>query len=188
MEIIVTVISRERFRAWVTSVFLGGLVSLWAMTDSVAGVNINIGAPDINISIGTPPPVVVARPPVMAVIPGTYVYIAPDISVEILFYHGHWYRAHNGHWFNAASYNGPWVYVASSKVPRAILTLPPGHRRLPPGHQRIPYEHVKSNWERWEREKHWQQDKVTRGGPERRGGDEWGRGNEGRGGHGGKRH
>jgi len=172
--------SQKSVKVWVLSVLLGGLVSLGAVTDSIAGVNINIGTPDLNISVGTPPPVVIQSPPPMAVIPGSYVYMAPNVGVDILFYHGQWYRPHEGHWFSAHSYNGPWVHIAPARVPRAILDLPPGYRRPPPGYQRIPYEHVKGNWGRWEREKHWHQDKGWRG--DWRGGhEEAGRGHEGHG-------
>jgi hypothetical protein len=176
---------KKRFTVWIFSVLVGGLTCLGSATDSIAGVNINIGTPDLNISIGTPPPVVVHAPPPMVVIPGTYVYMAPDVSVDILFYRGHWYRPHGGHWFSSASYNGPWVHVVPSRVPRAVLELPPGYRRIPPGHQRIPYKQVKGNWQRWEREKHWHQNKDWRAG--NRGGHQevWTE-NEGRGKHGRK--
>jgi hypothetical protein len=156
-----------------------------AIPNSIAGVNIDIGTPNFNISIGTPPPVVIQSPPQMAVIPGTYVYIAPNVGVDILFYHGQWYRPHEGYWFSAPSYKGPWAHIAPARVPRAILELPPGYRRLPPGHQRIPYKQVKGNWERWEREKHWHQDKNWRGGW-RGGHEEAGRGHEGRRGYKGR--
>jgi len=155
---------KKSFKVWVLSVLLGGLVCLGATTDSVAEVNISIGTPELNISIGTPPPVVVHSPPPMVVIPGTYVYIVPDIHVDILFYRGHWYRPHQGHWFRAFSYNGPWVHAAPSSIPRAILQLPPSYRRIPPGHQRIPYKQVQGNWKRWEREKRWHQNKPWQGG------------------------
>ena len=177
--------SPKNFKVRVLSVLLGGFVCLIGTTHSIAGVDINIGAPDLNIRIGTPPPVVIQSPPPMAVIPGTYVYMAPNVGVDILFYHGQWYRPHEGHWFSAPSYNGPWMHAAPGRVPRAILELPPGYRRLPPGHQRIPYEHVKGNWEKWEREKHWHQDKEWRGGG-RGGQEEAGREHQGHGGHGRK--
>ncbi len=184
---------KRSFQVWVVSIFLGGFVCLGATPNSIAGVNINIGTPDLNISIGTPPPVVIQSPPPMAVIPGTYVYIAPNVEVDILFYHGHWYRPHQGHWFIASTYNGPWTHVAPARVPRPILDLPPGYRRLPPGHQRIPYKHVKENWQKWERQKHWHQDKHWQEGYRaghqekfRGGHEEFGRGREGRRGHGGR--
>ncbi len=146
-------------KVWILSVLLGGLVCFSPIPNGFAGVNVNVGAPDININIGPPPPVVIQSPPPMAVIPGTYVYIAPNVSANLLFYHGQWYRPHRGHWFCAPSYNGPWAHIAPAGVPRPILDLPPGYRKLPPGHQRIPYQKVKGNWEKWEREKHWHQDK-----------------------------
>lgn len=155
---------KKSSKVWVLSVLLGGLVCFSVIPDTIAGVNVNVSTPGLSVNIGTPPPVVIQSPPPMAVIPGTYVYIAPNVGADILFYHGHWYRPHNGYWFSAPSYNGPWTHVAPARVPRPILNLPPGYRKLPPGHQRIPYEHVKGNWEKWEREKHWHQDKGWRGG------------------------
>jgi hypothetical protein len=169
--------SKRNFKMWALSVLLGGLLCLGALPDSLAGVNINIGTPGVNVRIGPPPPVVIESPPPMAVIPGTYVYVAPNVGVDILFYHGHWYRPHRGQWFTAPTYNGPWTYVPSPRMPRAILQLPPGYRRLPPGHPQIPYEHVSGNWERWERERHWHKDKDWRAGW-REGHGEVGRGHE----------
>jgi hypothetical protein len=154
--------SKMSSKVWVLSVLLGGLACLGAATDSVAQIRIDIGTPDLHISIGSPSPVVIHSPPAMVVIPGTYVYLVADIESDILFYHGYWYRPHRGHWFKAASYNGPWVRAVRSKVPRAILHLPPGYRKIPPGHHRIPYKHVKGNWNRWEREKHWHRNKYWR--------------------------
>ena len=151
--------SRRCLEIGILSTLLGGLAYFGVMTNSMAGVNIDVGTPNINISIRTPPPVVGQSPPPMAVIPGSYVYIATNVGVNLLFYHGQWYRPHEGHWFSAPSYKGPWAHVAPARVPRAIVELPPGYHRLPPGHQRIPYEQVKGNWEKWEREKHWQKDK-----------------------------
>ena len=100
----------------------------------------------------------------MIVIPGTYIYAVPDIDVEILFYQGYWYRPHEGHWYRSKSYNGPWAYLDSHRVPRAIFELPPDYYRIPPGHQKIPYGHFKSNWGRWERERHWDRDDRWREG------------------------
>jgi hypothetical protein len=112
----------------------------------------------------------------------TYVYIVPDIDVTILFYHGYWYHPHGGHWFRAGSYNGPWVYLSLSRVPHALITLPPDYRRVPAGYHRIPYAELKGHWERGEHERYWDRDREWRAGwhgrPERRGGEERGRGFE----------
>jgi hypothetical protein len=123
-----------------------------------AEVNINVG-----INAPPPPPLAIPAPPPMFVIPGTYVYFAPDIESDILFYQGYWYRPFRGHWYRSGVYNGKWVYVAPKRVPRVLLNLPPDYRRVPPEHRRIPYGEVRKNWKTWERDKYW----------EKHGGREW---------------
>lgn len=114
----------------------------------------------VNVGIFAPPPAyVVQAPPPVYVIPGTYVYLAPDIPVQILFYHGHWYRPFEGRWYRASSYNGPWAYLSPAHIPHAIMKLPPHYHKIPPGHQKIPYGQLKKNWSKWEKEKHWHKNK-----------------------------
>jgi hypothetical protein len=137
-------------------------------TPSVAGVDINIG-----VNFPPPPPVVIPEPPSVVVIPGTYVYFAPTIGADILFYHGYWYRPHEGRWYRANRYNGPWVHIDRKRVPVAIHHLPPNYRHIPPGHQRIPYRELNANWKTWEKEKHWDRNEDR---------------HEGRGGYGEERH
>jgi hypothetical protein len=105
-----------------------------------------------------PPPVPwvnIPAPPFVVVIPGAYVYFAPDIAVDLLFYHGYWYRPFEGRWYRGPHYNGPWVNIPPRRVPPPLLNLPRDYRRLPTGHQRIPHEQLQKNWRTWEREKHW---------------------------------
>lgn len=109
---------------------------------------------NVNIGIGLPPVVIPAPPPVVLV-PSTYVYFVPDVSVDIFFYRGYWYRPHHGHYYRATSYNGPWVTLAPHAVPRAIKVVPADFRRVPPGHQRIHHGDLMKNWDTWEKEKHW---------------------------------
>ncbi len=117
-------------------------------------------------SVNVPPPseYTFPAPPQVAVIPGTYVYVVSDIDVDILFYHGYWYRPNGGRWYWGRSYNGPWFYLAPARVPRVMLELPPGYRRLPPGYHRIPYGQLHGNWEKWERERYWHSDRAWREG------------------------
>jgi hypothetical protein len=111
---------------------------------------------EVNVSIGIGlPPVVIPAPPAVVLVPSTYVYFVPDIHADIFFYHGHWYRPHHGHYYRATSYNGPWVTLAPSAVPKAIMYVPADFRRVPPGHQRIHHGELMKNWESWEKEKHW---------------------------------
>lgn len=153
-----------------------------------------VGFAEVNVNVGVnvPLPVFVApAPPPVVVIPNSYVYYVPNIDVDVLFYHGNWYRPHGGFWYRSPSYNGPWHHIAPHGVPHALVNLPPNYRYVPPGHQKIPYGHLKKNWSKWEREKYWYHNdwgrKKGHGGPgyghKERGPE--GRGYDERGGHGG---
>jgi len=116
---------------------------------SSAEVNVNIG-------IGVPlPQVVIHSPPPVVVIPGTYAYFAPDVGVEIFFYHGYWYRPHHGYWYRARGYNGPWGHIKNSGVPHALRGLPTDFRHNVRHSERIRYVDFKQNWKTWEQKKHW---------------------------------
>jgi hypothetical protein len=126
---------------------------------------------NINVGIGVAPPAFVfPAPPEVVVIPGTYVYFVPGIDVDILFYHGYWYRPYEGRWYRARSYAGPWGYIGPGRVPHVLLELPHDYRHIGPGYERIPYGHLRKSWRQWERERHW--DRGER--------HERGRGHEGR--------
>jgi hypothetical protein len=125
------------------------LILIGWIGQSGAGVNVNVGI------FAPPPAYVVPAPPPVVVVPGTYVYYAPGLEVDILFYHGYWWRPYEGRWYRSRSYNGPWGHIKSDRVPGPIRGLPHDYRNVPPGHQRIPYGQVKKNWSRWEKEKHW---------------------------------
>ncbi len=127
-------------------IILGGTILAVFMgfsAGSFAEVNVNIG---IGVHV---PSVVIPAPPAVVLIPATYVYFLPDVSVDILFYHGHWYRPHHGLYYRATSYNGPWVSIPSGSVPGAVLHVPSDFRRVPPGHQRISHGELSRNWETW---------------------------------------
>ena len=47
-----------------------------------------MAAVNIGISISLPPLIVFASPPELIVIPETYVYVAPDIDVDLFFWNG----------------------------------------------------------------------------------------------------
>lgn len=101
------------------------------------------------------PKIILPAPPYVVVIPGTYVYFATDVAVDLLFYHGYWYRPFEGRWYRGTGHNGPWVFLPPHNVPQPLLHLPRDYRRPPPGHQRIPPGQLQKNWRIWEQEKHW---------------------------------
>ncbi len=125
-------------------------------TTGEARVSVGIG---INI-----PGYTFAAPPPVVVIPGSYVYFAPEADVDILFYHGYWYRPYEGRWFRARGYNGPWGYVEPSVVPRAVIGVPPDFRHVYGDRPRIGYGDFHRNWRGWERNRHWDRDEGWRAG------------------------
>jgi hypothetical protein len=136
------------------TIFIGiiFLIGLGHSSRAIGEVNINVG-----INIPPPPPLAIPAPPPMFVIPRTYVYFAPEVDVDTLFYQGYWYRPYQGHWYRSGSYNGKWVYIGPNRVPPVLLSLPPDFRHVPPGHRHIPYGQLKKNWKAWEKEKYWEQ-------------------------------
>jgi len=122
------------------------------------------GNAEVNVNVTIPlPGLVISAPPAMVVVPGTYVYYPPDVSVDIFFYHGYWYRPYRGAWYIANGYNGPWHVVGVAYVPRAVIGVPPHYRRVSSGYERIPYGTVRGNWHAWERDRYWEKHERARG-------------------------
>jgi hypothetical protein len=97
-----------------------------------------------------------AAPPDVVVIPGTYVYMVPDINVDILFYQGYWWRPYKGQWYRSQDYNGLWRYVEPRGIPSGLRALPQDYRhRLSSGYERIHNRDVQKNWKKWEKERYW---------------------------------
>lgn len=124
---------------------------------------------NVNVNIG-PPPVVVAGPPEVIVIPHSMVYFAPDASAELLFFGGFWWTPHRGHWFRAVAYDGPWVLVEPRRVPVEIVRLPRDYRSVHVHGKRIPYGQLKKHHAARERDRRlgrgeWKGPKGGRGGP-----------------------
>jgi len=122
-----------------------------------AGVDVNVGGTGVYVNIGTNLPAVrFAAPPDVVVIPGTYVYMVPDIDVDVLFYQGYWWRPFEGRWYRSQDYDGQWNYVEPERIPNGLRTLPQDYRhRLAHEDARIHHGDVKRNWNQWEKEKYW---------------------------------
>lgn len=134
-----------------------------------------------------PPPLLIPKPPDVIFVPDAYVYVIPDIEVDVYFYRGWWWRPYGGGWYRARDYNGPWGSVLARRVPGVLEKLPPGLRRPRRGTRRIHHDDLQKNWMNWEKEKHWdkaenkKERKEERGkGKEERGGGRDGRGKGGR--------
>lgn len=121
---------------------------------------VNVG---INIGIPLPPAIVFTSPPQLIVLPGTYVYVSPDVDADIFFYNGWWWRPWEGRWYRSREYKSGWSYHNS--VPSFYREIPRGWRndyrkRHWKGHkwdqQRIPHQEVQRNWKGWKENKHWE--------------------------------
>ncbi len=122
---------------------------------------------DVSISIGLPPPIVFAAPPEVVVIPETYVYVVPDVAVDIFFYNGWWWRPWQGRWYRSRDYNSGWVYY--QRVPSFYRRIPSGWRNdyhdhrwggHQWNHQRIPHRQLQQNWRGWEKNRHWEKQQT----------------------------
>ena len=121
-------------------VFIAALLALALVAPADAQVHVDIG-----IHFPSPPQLVVV-PEVRAV---QYV---PTPSANLFFYGSQYWAFANGGWYTSRGYNGPWVVVAPTVVPRSVLLVPVNYYRAPPGH-----------WKQWQKQRppHW--------------GNEWGR-------------
>lgn len=112
------------------------VVSVVAATSSLMVTPVPVHADNfsIGINVGAPPAIVLPAPPPLVVVPGTPVYYAPSLSVNFFAYGGQYYSHHNGAWFVAASYAGPWSFIAVERVPQPVLAVPVTYYKVPPGH------------------------------------------------------
>lgn len=161
----------------ITAIYAGILfLSLMAYGPKTYGevrVNIGIGVPTPQVVVVPPPPVVVHEPPEVVVIPGTYVYFAPDVGMDIFFYHGYWYRPQRGHWYRARGYDGPWNKIEGRRVPREVHGLPPDFRRAVRHNERIRHADLQRSWKEWEHKKHWDRHDYKREVQDRHDGRGW---------------
>lgn len=138
---------------------VGIALTLFVPPESSAGhssfnLSIGINSPAV-VPAPVPPPLVIASPPPVVAIPGTYVYAAPTVSADIFFFNGYWYRPYDGYWYRARYYRGPWGYVAPAYVPGAVVNVTNYGYRHVPRERYIPYGQFKKNWRNWEHKKHW---------------------------------
>lgn len=119
---------------------------------------------NIGMSFSLPPAIIFAEPPQMVVIPETYVYVAPDLDVDIFFHQGWWWRPWEGRWYRSQHYNTGWQRYRD--VPSFYRSVPSGWRqefkeKRWQGHdwryQKVHPKDVRRNWRGWEKGRHWEQ-------------------------------
>jgi len=121
----------------------------------------------VDVSISLPPLIVFSAPPAMVVIPETYVYVVPDVDVEIFFYDGWWWRPWEGRWYRSRHYDSGWGYY--QRVPSFYSRVPSGWRNdyrerrwggRPWNYQPIPHQQVERNWSGWKKNRHWEKQQT----------------------------
>ena len=128
---------RQKLAFSVVSVMF--LVLIGFSSQSYAGVNVGIG-------VALPPPIVVEAPPAVVALPGAAgVYVAPDVSVDLFFWNGWWWRPWGGHWYRSHYYDRGWGYYRGG-VPRFYSHVNPGWREHYRSHswngRRWNYRHI----------------------------------------------
>lgn len=121
---------------------------------------------EVNINIGftLPPPIVFQEPPAVIVLPDTnYVYVVPDISVDIFFWDGWWWRPWEGRWYRSRYYDRGWAYY--DRVPRFYYDVDPGWRGYYRhhdwhghrwNHEWIPNRQLQQHWKSWNNNRYWE--------------------------------
>jgi hypothetical protein len=117
------------------SIALTATLGLAAVPDPLHANGVSIGI-NLGVPVVPPPAIVVPAPPHFVVVPGTPVYYAPAQGVDLFYYGGRYYRHHDGAWFVAPGYRGPWAFTPFPRVPRPVLAVPPAYYGISPGHFR----------------------------------------------------
>ncbi len=111
---------------------------------------------NVNVNIG-PPPVVVAEPAAVVLIPSIGVYFVPDGDVDLFFYAGFWWSPRGDRWYRSRGYNGPWVVVKRRIVPVEVVRVPRDYRVRYVKAKHVPYG-------QWKKTHHRKSDDNGRGG------------------------
>ena len=93
---------------------------------------------NLNINIGAPP-VIVAEPANVALIPGSGVYFVVDAGPDLFFHAGFWWSPRGDRWYRAKMYNGPWVVVKQRIVPIPVVRVPRDYRVRYKKAKHVPY-------------------------------------------------
>jgi hypothetical protein len=105
----------------------------------------------VNINLG-PPPIIMAEPPAVVMIPGSRVHFVPDPKIEIFFFDGFWWSPRGERWYRSRAYNGPWGAIERRNVPPSVVYVPRDYRERY-GHERnLPYGQWKKEHGKWDKE------------------------------------
>jgi hypothetical protein len=98
---------------------------------AASAAQVNVG---VNIGVPAPPPIVLPAPPPVVVVPNSPVSYVPSVNYNLFVYSGRYYTFHDGAWFYANRHSGPWTFMPTGRVPRAVIGVPVTYYKVPPGH------------------------------------------------------
>ena len=105
----------------------------------------------VSINLG-PPPIVVAEPPQVVMIPHSQVHYVPDPNIDVFFYGGYWWSPRGDRWYRARAYNGPGGGIERPRVPRSVIYVPRDYRARYERERHVPYGQWKRERSRWDRD------------------------------------
>jgi len=115
-----------KMRAWgIAAILLAALCA----TSSPAGAatRIRIGDPYRGAALDF------QEEPAVILVPSTMVYYVRDRDCDLYRYGRYWYFLDGDYWYRARSWQGPFLHLQESSVPRSIRTVPLNYRRHWPG-------------------------------------------------------
>jgi hypothetical protein len=85
------------------------------------------------------PRIVIAPPSAVYLAPWADVYFYNSGGTDLFFHAGAWWMTWEGRWYQAASWDGPWMYVAPGYLPRAFVRMPSHWRSQYKAWHRVPW-------------------------------------------------
>jgi hypothetical protein len=67
--------------------------------------------------------------PAVSLIPTTKVYYVRDHECDLYRYGRYWYFVEGGRWYRARAWQGPFIHLKATSVPRSVRTVPLNYRR-----------------------------------------------------------
>lgn len=119
-------------------VLFGALLLYGWIKEAVAQV-------EVNVNLG-PPPITVAAPPAVVMVPNSRVYYVPDPNVDVFNYNGYWWAPRGDQWYRSRAYKGPWGVIDQRYVPASVRQVPRDYRVVYEKEKHIPYGQWKKQW------------------------------------------
>jgi hypothetical protein len=94
----------------------------------------SVAMAQVRVNVNVAPPVVLASPPKLVIVPSSPVKYAPEVNANLFFHEGRYYSLHESRWLVASSHSGPWVVIETAKVPPPVIAVPVKYYKVPPGH------------------------------------------------------